>query len=244
MKMDEQVFDDLDALSRAALGELQRIAKEAVQQRGRFAIALAGGRTPARLYALWAQADAEANGAPWDRVHLFWGDERYVDHNDLLSNYRMVWEALLSRAPIPVENVHPMPTECALPEECAETYERELREFFGSAPPAFDLQLLGLGPEGHTASLFPGSDALEEKTRWVAAVEAPARPRQRLTLTPVVLNQGLNTWFLVSGADKRQIVQALRDEDENSRAASQYPVARLQLTGKVLWFFDRAATAV
>lgn len=241
MKMDEQVFDDLDALSHAALGELQQIAREAIRQRGRFAIALAGGRTPARLYALWAQADAEANGAPWDRVHLFWGDERYVDHDDLLSNYRMAQEALLSRAPIPAENVHPMPTDRISPEECAETYERELREFFGSGQPAFDLQLLGLGPEGHTASLFPGSDVLEEKTRWVAAVESPARPRQRLTLTPVVLNQGRNTWFLVSGADKRQIVQALRGEDENSRATSQYPAARLQPAGKVLWFLDRAA---
>ncbi|MGA9885736.1 MAG: 6-phosphogluconolactonase [Candidatus Acidiferrales bacterium] len=244
MKMDERVFDDLDALSRDALQELQQIAKEAVQQRGRFAIALAGGRTPARLYALWAQADPEANGAPWDRVHLFWGDERYVDHNDLLSNYRMAREALLSRAPIPAENVHPMPTGCALPEECAKAYEAELRKFFGSEPPAFDLQLLGLGPEGHTASLFPGSDVLEERTLWVAAVEAPARPRQRLTLTPAVLNQGRNTWFLVSGADKREIVQSLRREDENSRSTSRYPVARLQPVGNVLWFFDRAAAAV
>ncbi|MGH9686416.1 MAG: 6-phosphogluconolactonase [Candidatus Acidiferrales bacterium] len=242
--MDERVFDDLDALSRGALQELQQIAKEAVQQRGRFAIALAGGRTPARLYALWAQSDAEANGAPWDRVHLYWGDERYVDHDDLLSNYRMAQEALLSRAPIPAENVHPMPTGCALPEECAEAYEEELRKVFGSETPAFDLQLLGLGPEGHTASLFPGSDVLEERTRWVAAVEAPATPRQRLTLTPVVLNQGRNTWFLVSGADKWQIVQALGDEDENSRATSQYPAARLQPAGKVLWFFDRAAAVV
>lgn len=244
MKMDERVFDDLDALSRGALKELQRIAKEAVQQRGRFAIALAGGRTPARLYALWAQADAEANGAPWDRVHLFWGDERYVDHDDLLSNYRMAREALLSRAPISEENVHPMPTDCASPEKCAEAYEAELRKFFGSAPPAFDLQLLGLGPEGHTASLFPDSDALQERTRWVMAVESPATPRQRLTLTPVVLNQGRNTWFLASGADKRPIVKALRGVEENSRAISPYPAARLEPAGKVLWFLDRAAAAV
>lgn len=241
MKMDERVYDDLDALSHAALADLFRIAKEAIRQRGRFAIALSGGRTPAKLYALWAQTYAEASGAPWDRVHLFWGDERYVDHDDLLSNYRMTREALLSRAPIPAENVHPMPTNCDSPEECAGVYESELRKFFGHAPPSFDLQLLGLGPEGHTASLFPGSPALDEKTRWVAAVEAPATPRQRLTLTPVVLKQGRNTRFLVSGADKRAVVQGLRKQDESSRDNSPYPAARLRFGGNVAWFLDRTA---
>jgi 6-phosphogluconolactonase len=243
MNMDERVFEDLDALSRAALAELQRIAREAVHQKGRFAVALAGGRTPAKLYSLWAQTDAQAEGAPWNRVHLFWGDERYVDHDDLLSNYRMTREALLSRAPIPAQNVHPMPTDCASPEDCAAAYEAELRKFFGAEAPAFDLQLLGLGPEGHTASLFPGSAALEEQIRWVAAVKAAATPHQRLTLTPVVLNQGHNTWFLVAGADKRQIVQALRDQDENDRDASPYPAARLRPSGSVAWFLDRAAAS-
>jgi len=241
MKMDERVYDDLDALSRAAIEELLRIARDAVRQRGRFAIALSGGRTPAKLYALWAQVDAQAAGAPWDRVHLFWGDERYVEHDDLLSNYRMTREALLSRITIPAENVHPFPTDCAEPDDCAKTYEAELRKYFGADPPAFDLQLLGLGPEGHTASLFPGSPLLEEKTRWVAAVEAPARPRQRLTLTPVVLNEGRNTWFLVSGADKRAIVEALRAEKDPR--SSEYPAARIQPAGKVLWFMDKVAAA-
>lgn len=241
MKMDEQVYEDLEALSRGALAELLRIAKDAIEQRGKFAIALSGGRTPAKLYALWAQTGAGASGVPWDRVHLFWGDERYVDHDDLLSNYRMAREALLSRVPIPAENIHAMPTDCASPDECAAMYEADLRKFFGSEPPSFDLQLLGLGPEGHTASLFPNSAALEEKTRWVAAVDAPATPRQRLTLTPVVLNQGRNTWFLVSGADKRGIVQALQTQDEKSRERSQYPAARLRFIGNVVWFLDRAA---
>jgi 6-phosphogluconolactonase len=243
MKMDERVFEDLDALSRAALAELQRIARESVRERGRFAVALAGGRTPAKLYSLWAQTDATAAGAPWENVHLFWGDERYVDHDDLLSNYRMTQEALLSRAPIPGENVHPMPTDCASPDDCAAAYEADLRKFFGAAPPAFDLQLLGLGPEGHTASLFPGSAALEEQIRWVAAVKAAATPHQRLTLTPVVLNRGRNTWFLIAGADKRQILQALRDQDENARSTSPYPAARLHPAGAVVWFLDRAAAS-
>ncbi len=242
MNMDERVFEDLDSLSHAALKELQRIAREAVRQRGRFAIALAGGRTPAKLYSMWAQADAKAAGAPWDSVHLFWGDERYVDHDDLLSNYRMTREALLSRVAIPAENIHAMPTDCASPDDCAAAYERDLRKFFG-AEPAFDLQLLGLGPEGHTASLFPGSAALEEQIRWVAAVKAAATPHQRLTLTPVVLNRGRNTWFLVAGADKRPIVQALRDQDEKDRGTSPYPAARLRPAGAVTWFLDRAAAS-
>jgi 6-phosphogluconolactonase len=241
MKMDERIFDDLDALSHGALQELLQIARDAVQQKGRFAIALSGGRTPAKLYSLWAQTDAQASGVPWDRVHLFWGDERYVDHDDLLSNYRMTREALLSQVLIPAENVHPMPTDCGDPEACAKAYEANLRGFFRSEPPALDLQLLGIGSEGHTASLFPGSAALEEMTHWVAAVEAPARPHQRLTLTPAVLNQGRNTWFLVSGAEKRAIIQALRHEDENDRSTSQYPAARLRPAGKVVWFLDRAA---
>lgn len=239
MKMDARVFPDLQALSRAALEELLRIAQDAVKERGKFAVALAGGGTPAELYALWAQAEERGAYTPWDRVHLYWGDERYVPHDDSLSNYRMARDALISHVPIPSANVHPMPTGLAQPEKCAEAYESELRKFFSSEPPAFDLQLLGLGPEGHTASLFPGSPALEEKERWVMAVDAPATPRQRLTLTPVVLNQGRNTFFLVSGADKRKIMAALRREPASK--PSRYPAGRIQPPGRVLWFLDEAA---
>jgi 6-phosphogluconolactonase len=235
MKMDERVYDDLDALSHAALEDLLSIARDAVRQRGRFAIALSGGRTPAKLYSLWAQAA----GVPWDCVHLFWGDERYVEHDDLLSNYRMTQESLLAHIVIPEENVHPMPTNCTQPDDCAGVYELELRKFFGANPPAFDLQLLGVGREGHTASLFPGSLALDEQTRWVAAVEVPARPHQRVTLTPAVLKHGRNTWFLVSGADKREIIEALRRE--NDPGSSRYPAARLQPAGRVVWYLDRSA---
>ena len=114
-----------------------------------------------------------------------------------------------------------------------------MRKFFGSATPAFDLQLMGMGPEGHTASLFPGSPALEETKRWVVAVEAPATPPQRLTLTPIVLNSGRNTFFLVSGADKREIMAAIRKEPDSG--LSQYPAARIRPVGRVLWFLDEAA---
>ena len=239
MKMDSRVFPDLDALSQAALEELLRILQEAVRERGRFAIALGGGHTPARLYSLWADAENHGARTPWDCVHLFWSDERYVRHDDLLSNYRMARETLIVRVPIPAANVHAMPTDAGQPAEAAEAYEAELRRFFGTAPPAFDLQVLGLGIEGHTASLFPGSAALDEKRRWVAAVEAPAEPPERLTLTPVVLNQGRNTFFLVAGREKREIVAALRHEPESE--SSRYPVERIRPAGRVLWFLDVSA---
>lgn len=239
--MNTRVFPDIDALNRAALEELLRIMADAVRQRGRFAIALSGGRTPEKLYRLWAESDMQNARTPWDKVHLFWGDERYVGQDDALSNYRMTREALIARVPIPAGNVHrvPGPGDAPTPEAAAQLYEADLRKYFGSAPPAFDLQLLGLGVEGHTASLFPGSPALEEKTRWVMAVEAPAKPPQRLTLTPMVLNQARNTFFLVAGEDKREIIRALRSEPEGR--PSQYPAGKIRPAGGVVWYLDNAA---
>jgi 6-phosphogluconolactonase len=234
MKMETRVFPDIDALSRGALEELLRVMQDAIRQRGRFVIALSGGHTPAKLYALWAHAET-----PWDRVHLFWGDERYVQQDDPLSNYRMTRETLIEHVAIPPGNVHPVPTDLPTPEKAAEAYDAELRAFFGAEAPAFDLQLLGLGVEGHTASLFPGSPALEEKQRWVMAIEAPAKPARRLTFTPAVLDQGRNTFFLVAGADKREILAALRAEPDSK--VSQYPAARIRPVGGTLWFLDQAA---
>jgi 6-phosphogluconolactonase len=239
MKMETRVFPDLDGLSRDALEELLRSMQDAIKQRGRFGIALAGGHTPAKLYALWAEAANHGVKTPWDRVHFFWGDERYVPDTSPLSNYRMTRETLIAHVPIPPANVHAIRTDFPRPEDAAAAYESELRKFFGAAPPALDLQLLGLGPEGHTASLFPGSPALEEKKRWVAAVEVPAKPPQRLTLTPVVLNEARKTLFLVSGEDKRGIVSALRSEPDSR--PSQYPAGRIRPSGSLLWLLDQAA---
>jgi len=237
MKMDIRVFPDLPALNGAVLKEIDRLIAEGVAQRGRFAIALSGGHTPEALYTLWAQRDRTLT--PWDKVHLFWGDERYVHADDPLSNYRMTRETLISRVPIPTENVHPFRTELPSPEATAADYESTLRGFFGNAAPQFDLQLQGIGEEGHTASIFPGSPALDEKQRWVMPVIAPANPPQRITLTPVVLNQGRNTYFLVAGASKKEIVQKLRSEPEGK--PSEYPARRLQPVGGAIWYLDQAA---
>jgi 6-phosphogluconolactonase len=236
--METRIYSDVEALSKAAFGELLNAMRDAVKERGRFTVALAGGHTPEKLYKLWADAANHGVRTHWDRVHLFWSDERYVPSDDPMSNFAMARETLISHVPIPAANVHPMPTDLPKPEAAAEAYEAELREFFGAASPAFDLQLLGLGIEGHTASLFPGSPALDEK-RWVAAVEAPAKPPQRLTLTLAVLNQGRKTLFLVSGKDKREIISDLRSE--RGCKPSQYPAGRIRPTGRVLWLLDEAA---
>jgi 6-phosphogluconolactonase len=239
MLMNIKVFPDLDALSRAAMDETMAIIRDAVAQRGRFAIALSGGHTPAKMYELWT-TEPYREQTPWDRVHLFWGDERYVAHDDPLSNFRMAHETLISHVPIPPTNIHPMPTVDASPQKSAEVYEEELRDFFGAAP-EFDLQLQGLGPEGHTASLFPGSPALEEKQRWVLPVKVHATPPERITLTLVVLNQGRNTFFLVAGKDKAPIISALRAEPDAK--PSKYPAGRVRPSGPVHWFLDQAAAS-
>ncbi|MGA7854314.1 MAG: 6-phosphogluconolactonase [Candidatus Acidiferrales bacterium] len=240
MKLDTRVFPDIDALSRGALEEVLRNLHDAVAQRGRFAIALSGGHTPAKMYALWGAPGKYRDETPWDRVHLFWGDERYVPADDPLSNYRMTREALLAHVPIPAANVHPTPTSLPTPEKAAEAYDAQLRGFFGAGEPAFDVTLLGLGPEGHCASLFPGSPALEEKQRWVVAVQVAAKPPNRLTFTLPVLNRSRNVYFLVAGEDKRKILAALRAEPDSR--PSQYPAGRIRpADGRLLWLLDQAA---
>jgi len=239
MKLNTRVLPDLVSLSRAVLEETFPILQEAVAKRGRFAIALSGGRTPEKMFSLWAETAQYRDKTPWDRVHLFWSDERYVPQDSPQSNYHMARETLISHVPIPAENVHPMPTNLSPPEECARGYESELAKFFGAEPPAFDVQLLGIGPEGHTASLFPGSAALDEKLHWVAAVLVPAEPPQRITCTPVLLNCGRNTFFLVAGENKRDILSAIREEP--TAETSQYPAVRIHPAKTPIWFLDLAA---
>ncbi|HEY6466531.1 MAG TPA: 6-phosphogluconolactonase [Candidatus Acidoferrales bacterium] len=239
MKMEKRVFADIGALSKAALDEVFRVAKEAVATHGRCAISLSGGHTPERMFGLWAQ-DAYKGAFPWERVHFFWGDDRYVRYSDPLSNYGMAKKLLFDKLPAntPV-HVHPMPTENADPDQAAKTYAAELRKFFGTEPPAFDVQLLGLGGEGHTASLFPNNPALAEEEAWVLPVTVPATPPHRLTMTYPVINQARNTYFLVAGESKREILRAIAAEPDTG--LSQYPAARVRPAGPLIWMLDRAA---
>jgi 6-phosphogluconolactonase len=239
-----EIFPDKDALVRAAAERFVARAAETSRERGRCLVALSGGSTPKPVYELLA-SPAHAARVDWSRLHLFWGDERCVppDHPD--SNYRMTREALIDRVPIPAANVHRIRGEDP-PEAAADAYDRLLRDLFGGgAAPArsFDLALLGMGPDGHTASLFPGTAATTEVRRWATAVHVE-RPREmwRVTLTTVVLNAAADVTFLVAGADKAARLQEVLREDGGPR-----PPLPAQLIkpahGVLRWMLDAPAGA-
>jgi 6-phosphogluconolactonase len=231
-----EILGDPEALSRRVADWMLELA---IEKDGVFAVALSGGSTPLRLYQLLA-GSPRRDAFPWSRTHWFWGDERFAPHDDALSNYRMAREALISRAPIPAINVHPIPTAGLTPKAAASAYEREIKSFYGAerldpARPLFDVTLLGLGLDGHTASLFPGAAALAERDRWVADV-VRAEMGTRITLTYPALESSRNTAFLVVGAEKREIFDRLR------RGDGSLPAARLRPTGELWLFADAAAS--
>jgi 6-phosphogluconolactonase len=231
------VWEDREALSRAVAEEIEKIAAAAASDRGRFDLVLAGGRTPRRLYEVLSTEYRERIN--WSRTHLFWGDERYVPSDNPLSNYRMAQEALIVPLGIPQANIHPMPTYFAEAAEAAHAYEQMLRSHFGAGGLRFDLVLLGIGPEGHTLSLFPGSPALEERERLVVSVRAAAKPPLRLTLTLPAIETARDVFFLVSGEDKQDIVHKLLNASPEE--LSNYPAGRVRSQGRVILFLDRAA---
>ncbi len=229
-------------LFQAAAEEVLRGAADAIAQRGRFAIALSGGSTPKNLYTLIA-ANASAS-LPWDRMFFFWGDERHVPPDDPDSNYRMAKETLLSKIPIPPANIFPILAENPDASAAAAAYEQTLRKFFVLAPgefPRFDLILLGLGPDGHTASLFPETAALQEKSRLVVANWVEKLKTSRITFTLPVLNAARCIAFLVSGIDKAEV---LHEALEGNSSGEKYPSKLVQPSdGQVIWFVDRAAAS-
>jgi 6-phosphogluconolactonase len=229
-------------LFQAAADEVIRAATDAVAQRGRFTIALSGGSTPRNLYTLIA-ANASA-GLPWDQMFFFWGDERHVPPDDPDSNYRMAKESLLSKIPVPPANIFRIPAENPDAAAAAEIYEQTLRKFFAVAPgefPRFDLILLGMGPDGHAASLFPETAALQEKSRLVVANWVEKLGTSRITFTLPLLNAARRVAFLVSGTDK---AAALHEVLEGNAPADKYPSKLVQPTeGKLIWFVDRAAAS-
>jgi 6-phosphogluconolactonase len=239
VKPDLRVFQDVNELSLRVAEAVTRTITDAVHSTGRCSLVLSGGNTPRTLYRLMASRFRER--IPWAHVHVFWGDERYVPPSDAQSNYRMAKETLLDHVPCPAANVHPMPTHFSDPDAAARDYEATLRSYFSGAPPAFDVVLLGLGPEGHTASLFPRSPALAEPTRWVLAVTAPAEPPLRLTLTFPLLNRAANAYFLVTGSNKAAALhQILRGPADPSTC----PAAGVRLaSGHSIWWVDRDAAA-
>jgi 6-phosphogluconolactonase len=242
------VARNLDELSRYAAELFVTLSQRAGDVEGeRFTVALAGGETPRRLYALLASADY-ATQVPWERVHVFWGDERHVQPDDPASNYRMAYDELLSRVPIPPENVHRMRAELPDAHEAARTYEDDLRGFFGLQPgalPRFDLVLLGLGADGHTASLFPRTDADRPEgpigEHLVAAPWVEKLNAYRLTLTPRVLNNADVVVFLVSGEGKAAMVHAVLEGPLHPDLLPAQLIAPTH--GTLLWLVDQAAAA-
>ncbi|ANN68422.1 6-phosphogluconolactonase [Bordetella bronchialis] len=228
------IFPDTDSLvEHLADWLISRIAA----CEGRFALALSGGSTPRPLYALLAEPQ-RAGRIDWSRVHLFWGDERFVPHDDPQSNYRMVKQAMIDHIPIPPANVHPVPVD-GTPESAAARYAGILRDYYGAdrlepGRPLFDVNLLGIGDDGHTASLFPGAPQLSETQAWTVAVTG-IKPEPRISLTYPTLDSAAAVVFLAAGAAKRPAVSRARAHDPD------VPSGRVRPQGELLWYLDRDA---
>jgi len=246
-----EIYPDAGTLARAAANYFVVLAREALAAHGRFGVALAGGATPQAMYA-WLATDEFATHVDWQRVHLFWGDERCVapDHPD--SNYRMVRQAWLDHVSIPADNVHRIQGEIE-PAQAAADYEQVLRTFFSlplvgpethnkPPPPRFDLILLGMGDDGHTASLFPGAAAIRERRRWVVADYVEKLGAWRVTLAPAVINAAADVIFLVSGPGKAErLRQVLAEPHQPDRLPAQ--IVR-PAHGRLRWLVDAAAATL
>ena len=241
--MKVRIFQDFEALSIAATKHIAQASADAIQRRGVFSIAMAGGSTPQRTYTLLAKK-RYTSMLDWERVHIFLGDERCVPQDNPLSNFHMLKKNLLSYAAIPESNIHPAPCDLS-PSQAAQAYEETLRAYFQqyakTAPATFDLVLLGLGEDGHTASIFPASPAMQEQKRWVVPVKHTTPPEpivDRITLTPLAINAAAQVLFLVSGEKKSErVAQILEGKNSSTKTL---PAGLIQpTTGELFWFLDK-----
>jgi 6-phosphogluconolactonase len=235
------ILDNAEEVARVAADRFIEIAGASIAGQGRFSVALAGGSTPRRTYEILATPDYR-NRIDWASVHIFFGDERMVPPTDAESNYRMAYEAMISRLPVPEQNVHRIVGE-GDPGEGARLYEQELKSFFSDAPwPRFDLVLLGMGDDGHTASLFPYTDALREQQAWVVANWVEKLKTFRVTLTAPAINHAAHIIFMVTGEGKaerlREVIGGARDPE---RLPSQMIHA---VNGSLTWLVDKAAASL
>jgi len=247
-KADIQIFGDRLALAQAAALLIVSLSHKAIETNGTFRLVLSGGSTPRPLHQILSQSDM-VEQMDWAKIHVFWGDERCVPPDDPESNYRMAAETLLNHVPIPASHIHRIHGELS-PQLAADDYQRELAAQFGQSPgqsdrpfPRFDLILLGLGPDGHTASLFPGSEALEEKQRWVVPVPHEHGPEPlvpRVSLTLPVIQAAHQIIFLVSGANKAGILAEVLSPPMGKPLPAQ--LARLS-DGRETWMIDRASAS-
>ena len=237
-----KILKDLDEISRLAADEILSRANEGESSAGRFAIALSGGSTPKLLHRQLGSEPSVRSRMPWDNIHFFWGDERHVPPDDPQSNYCMARETLFNSAPVPAQNIHRVHAEEPDAAFCAEKYECELFSFFGLEPgqmPRFECIMLGIGPDGHTASLFPGTDALHEKMKLVVANWVEKLQTHRITMTAPVLNNAALVIFLVSGKEKAGVLKEILEGDYRP---DLLPAQLIKPeNGKLLWLVDQAA---
>jgi 6-phosphogluconolactonase len=232
-----KVFPDDEAVAYGAANLFFEQFKKSQEKSKRFSVALSGGRTPKRTFEHLAGPDFKEK-IDWNMVHVFWGDERCVPLDDPRSNFKMTQDALLSKVDIPVDQVHPILC-MQEPYQGAIDYELTLRDFFDDDRPSFDLVFLGLGTDGHTASLFPNSIALEEKMRWTSCLQNPTDDFARITLTPQILNLSQLTVFLVTGKEKKEILEkVLRPKAGDQEYPSQLIKPE---NGELTWLVDQAA---
>ena len=239
--MNIAIYPDIDILSHEAAQYIVRIATASVKSHGRFTIALSGGTTPRKLYGLLG-SEPYRSQIDWTLVHIFWSDERCVPPDSEESNYHLAHEVLLSKISIPAVQVHRMPADMSDRNAASQEYTNEMRRVFGTdGIPNFDLIQLGMGPEGHTASLFPHQAALHEQQRLVVPVSVPKPPPDRLTFTPPLLNAARNVLFLVTGNDKADALHAVLEDPYNP---DEYPAQIVRPpNGEVTWMVDTAAAA-
>lgn len=239
---DLRVSKNAEELARAGGQLFVDLAAEAIGARGRFRAALSGGSTPKRVFELLATPEF-SNRVDWNRVDLFWGDERYVPADDRESNYRMTAQALLEHVPVSSGNIHRVPTEITPPSAAASAYQDEIRQIFGepTSVPEFDLIYLGLGANGHTASLFPHSPVLHESSRLVVADFVTEVNMWRISMTVPLLNQGRVVAFLIEGAPKAQVLSEVM---LGPRDPERLPAQLISPRGKLLWMVDASAAAL
>lgn len=232
------IFDSPDEVAQAVAARFIELGQEAIAERGRFIVALAGGSTPKRVYELLA-SESYKGQLDWSKVHIFFGDERCVPPDDAESNYRMANEAMLSRVSLPAENIHRM-NGVGDAVANARLYEDEMRTYFNDAAwPRFDLILLGMGDDGHTASLFPGTEVLTEREAWVAGLWVEKLGAYRITLTAPAINHAAHIIFLVTGENKAErLAEILKDEHDTARLPAQLIKP---INGSLRWFVDKAA---
>ena len=232
-----KIFSNMEDLSQGAAELFASAAEQAVECRGRFSVLVSGGETPRRTYELLAREPFRQR-IPWNSLHLFWGDERCVDAQDPRGNARMVRRMLLDKIPLPARQIYPIPIDTT-PQAAATAYEAVLRSHFTDGIANFDLVMLGLGDDGHTASLFPGSGLLNEQHRWVTTAQKPGEDIMRVTLTTQPLNQARLVLFLVAGADKSSI---LRKVIEGPHTHDILPAQLIKPgNGRLLWYVDKSA---